>query len=221
LYDKNFKLINKIGNINGRGFTPTQLAYDEEDNRIFIQIIDYFIEIYAIDLKFNVINTKQQIKKQTSATLGFPNLMPMCYKNKHLYLGDYQNRLIEMFSTDLLSMKILKVDFNPNDIKTSNSMICVTSGCGIYFYELLTLIPRGNFNHSSTRISEINSCFYEINPLTRVIFCYDEFGILKDEISLENLDIYITNIWDNQFIEFNGTLVLISKKKKKIIKFLA
>ena len=227
LYDKNFKLIKQILNINCNVFTPTKLAYNKEDKVLFIQIItnysySFLTEVYATDLNFNK-TEHQNISKQSTNLIGVPNLMPMCFKNKHLYLCDNQNKSIEMFSADLFLVKNLKIDYNPYDIKASNSMICVVSDnkCpGIHFYALNDLSPRGKFNHNNTRISVINSCFYEINPLTKAVFCYDEFGILKEEIRLENIDSFVTNVWNNSFLELNGNMIMISNRNKKIIRFL-
>jgi|688.fasta_scaffold427636_2 hypothetical protein len=60
--------------------------------------------------------------------------------------------------------------------------------------------------------------FYAFNHKTQTMSCYDENGNLKEEITLEGLDEFLTDIWDGEFIYHNGALFIQSNTHKKIIK---
>ena len=60
-------------------------------------------------------------------------------------------------------VKSIELDCGPWKIEASNSIICVNTLRGkVHFYNLndFSFIP--SYDHGDCRISQINSCFYEI-----------------------------------------------------------
>jgi hypothetical protein len=60
--------------------------------------------------------------------------------------------------------------------------------------------------------------FYEFNHKTRTMSCYDENANLKEQITLNGLDKFLTGISDGAFIYHNWALLILSVSEKKIIK---
>ncbi len=89
---------------------------------------------------------------------------------------------------------------------------------GIYFYNSNDFRLIQNYNHSSGRISQINSIFYEFHHETQTMSCYDEKAKLKEKITLKGLDEYLTDVFDGQFIYHNGALLIQSHTQMKIVK---
>ena len=81
-------------------------------------------------------------------------------------------------------VKSIELDCGPWKIEASNSIICVNTLRGkVHFYNLNDFSFIRSYDHGDGRISQINSCFYEIIDKTKSVYCYDKNGILKKEIN--------------------------------------
>ncbi len=114
----------------------------------------------------------------------------------------------------------MKLEYTPLDIKASRSTLCVKSiDDKINFYNLKNLLIH-KFDHGDGKISEIDSNFYELIIDTKKIYCYNENGDLKQEVSLtEDFENMFVSSADGGLLIFNEDLLLISCFKKQVIKF--
>ena len=218
IYDKEFKLIKRIDEINGEDFEPMGIASNSKDRIIYI--CDFSnLRITMTDFDFNFIKSVSSFAAENNE---FSFSSDICYKSDTLYICDYLNSQIQVYSKDLDFLKSTKLDYKPWKIKASNSIICVMSSAssrGIYFYNLKDFSFIRSYEHGKGRISQIDSSFCEFNHETKIFYCFDENGILKEEITLTGTDNLLTNISDGTFIRMDECILLISNSQKKIIKF--
>ena len=115
----------------------------------------------------------------------------------------------------------IKLDYHPLKIKAPNSIICVKAvvSQGIKFYNLNEFVFIRSYKHEIGRISQINSCVYEFSNETETVYCYDENGILKEEITLTDTDDILTDLNDGSLIRMDESIIMTSYSKKKIITF--
>ena len=137
LYDKNFNLSKRIDRINGELFAPIGLTVNHTEMSIYISDYDNN-RILNTDLEFNKLKS---VGSSGSGDNQFNGPFDMCFQNHNLYICDYYNKRIQIYSKDLEFLKTLKVDYLTWKIKASNSILCVESGdsSGIHFYDLNSL----------------------------------------------------------------------------------
>lgn len=219
LYDQNLSLVKRIDRINGEEFAPVGIAIDEEEKTLYISDTQYN-RILMTNLEFHKIKA---LGSTGSADNQFNTPSDLCFQNNHLYVCDYHNKRIQIYSKKLELLKSLKLDCLAWKIKASNSILCIEPGYpdGLHFFSIknLQFMFKKNYNHGVCRISEINSCFYELSHKLKKVYCYDMNGNLKEEIILNGVDHFLTCTWDGNFIDFNQTLLMTCLNKKKIIKF--
>ena len=218
VYDQNFNLLKKIDKINGKYFSPIAVQVNSNDKLIYI--CDYAKHrILMTDVDFNLIKS---VGSNGAKIDEFNNPFDICYNNESLYICDHYNERIQIYSKDLEFIKSIQLEYKPWKVKASNSIICVekNTGHGVYFYSLTNCELIKSYESQITgRISQFNLFFYVFNHQANEFFCYDENGILKEELTLTGVDGIFTNVWDGAFIENNGKLLIQSYTTKKIIKF--
>ena len=182
IYDKQFNLVKIIDTINGETFSPIAVASNLEDRIIFI-CEDLKDRILMIDFDFNFIKSVDWCGQENNQFNFF--YRDICYKNECLYICDTDNKRVQIYSKDLVLVKSIELDYKPWKIEASNSIICVNTFCAtVHFYNLNDFSFIRSYEHGDGRISKINSCFYELINETKSVYCYDENGILKEEINL-------------------------------------
>ena len=100
-------------------------------------------------------------------------------------------------------------------------MLCVSSASpsGLYFYNLKDLSFNQKFDHDYCRISVIDSCFYEFNYKSKILYCYDENGVLKTTVLVKIEEQLLQGDSDGTILNFDGELLMTLKISKKLIKF--
>ena len=216
LYDQNLKLIKRIRRIGVEMFRPSAVALNMEEEKLYI--LDHqHNRILMTDLEFNLIKSVGS-RGIENEHFRCPN--DLCLINNNLYVCDTDNYRIQVFSKDLEFIKSEKVIDKPWKIKaSSHSLIIQSVRCRIFFYDLNDFNLLQKYYHGRCRISKINSNIYAINHKEKFMFCYDEKGNLKEKVHLTSINEYLTNDLDGSFIEFNGTLLMLSQSRNRIIKF--
>ena len=165
------------------------------------------------DFDFNL-----SVVSNVSEMFQFNGLYDICYASSQLYICDYFNKRIQVYSKDTDFVKSFTVEYNPLKIKSTNFTIYVEGlepdEIGIYFYNSNDFHLIRNYNPLNGRISQINSMFYEFNYKTQTMSCYDENANLKEIITLEGLDKFLTDTWDGEFIYHNQALFIQSWSQK-------
>jgi hypothetical protein len=76
------------------------------------------------------------------------------------------------------------------------------------------------YKHGESRISEIDSHFFEFNSKMKTFFCYNQNGELSEEICLKNVNTeFFNDHYDGNLAYFDETLLMNLFRAKKIIKF--
>ena len=210
IYDENFNFVKRIQKFAGIRITPSAIQVNSKDKLIYILNV-LKPNMLMVDYNFNLI-------KSVDSNGTANNQSDMCYKNDSLYICD--NMSLQIYLKDLEFEKTIKLDYEPLKIKATNSIICVQTSMGeINFYNVNGFSFIRRYHHGWGRISQINSFLYEINHITKNVYCYDENAILKELIVLKGIDDILTDDDDGAFIDFNGKLLMQSFSLKKIIVF--
>ena len=220
LYDGNLNLVKKIDTINGENFEPRGLAcngnhlyiVDKQNSRIIMTDFE-FRKIKLIGSKGNEFDNDK-----------FNDPCGICFINESLYICDYSNARIQIYSKNLEFKKSFLVDFMPWVIKASNSLLFVQPGSitSLFIYELNSLNLKERIDNPAVfcRLSVINSNIYRFNSKSKSVLFYDENGKFQEEIILSNVDDNIlSGTGDGTFIEFNFSLLMTSYKTKQLIRF--
>jgi hypothetical protein len=215
IYDKDLNFIKRVDKINGNEFHPSTILANF-DEKIFYICDMYTHRILMTDFDFNFIKSVSA----GSENYKFNDSSDICFSSSKFYVSDYDDRRIQVYSKYFDFLKSFKVEYNPCKIKCTNAIICVVADNpdGIYFYNSNDFNLIRNYNHSSGRISQINSMFYEFNHETQTVSCYDENANLKEIITLKGFDDILTSVNDGAFIYHNGALFIQSDSEEKIIK---
>ena len=222
LFDHNLNLLKKISRINGDTFAPIGLTSSSEEKKIFISD-NLNDKIIMTDYEFNKIKAVGSIKGSDKDQFNSPS--DLCFINNCLYVCDYNNKRIQIYSKDLEFIKSFKTSYKPWKSKASMEVLCVESSgresdvAGIYFYNLEDLTFRQSYNKGICRISELNGCFYEFNHKNKMLFFYNENGKLIENATLTSIDDYTLGPSDGSFIQSKRTILMTSYSTKKIIRF--
>ena len=217
LFDHNLNLVRRIDRINGEIFHPLGIAVNLEQKKIYISD-NYNHRVMMTDLDFNLIKSIGSKGTEKNKFLGPYDI---CLISNNLYICDFNNNRIQIYSQNLEFVKSIKLDYQPWKIKATDSIICIESNspCGINFYNLNDFTLLQNYDHGLCRISQVNSNLYEYCSNTKTIYCYDNRANVIDEIALNITNDSLTGVWDGLFIQFNGSILMTSDSKKKCIKF--
>jgi hypothetical protein len=156
-------------------------------------------EIYITDYYNHCIFmlTPELAKKKIFGSKGVENnelSMPngISCNNDYVYVCDTNNSRIQILSLDLQFFKTFKLNYCPDLIKVSSSMICISTYEKFYFYnlneELVNEYPKKDEKVTVTisSINEIDSYFYAITYGThKIVFFYDKEGKLIEEIDID------------------------------------
>lgn len=161
IFDQDLSLTQIIYKIDNKKFNPTGIAYNYNENKIYLSDCSNH-RIIMTDIKFNMLNTFGSYGSNYNQ-LNCPN--GICFKNKHLYVCDAENKRIQILTDNIQHYKFVYLNYRPYTIKASyNNIICIKAydGHDIYFYDLnLSCVKyiQTIFSYSNL-ISEINSDLY-------------------------------------------------------------
>jgi hypothetical protein len=220
LYDQNFKLIKKIDRINGDMIYASRIALNQKECKIYFSDFHNH-RILMTDLELNLIKTIGS-RGNENYQFKYPRGMCICRRGL-LYITDYLNDRVQIFSKNLEYIKTLKVDFRPSQIKASNYFLCSKNDSSriCYFYDLNDLSFYQKIECNGSILSEINSSIYLYDDSSeKKVCCFNDEGEIDEEISLNGIDTnYNAGYYDGSIIEFNGSLLMTFKSAKRIIRF--
>ena len=209
-YDEHLKCVMRIDKINGEKFSPVGIALHSKEKKLFIAD-NLNQRIIMTDLEVNFIKS---VGSEGAKINQFDGPYDLCLLNNNLYVCDYNNKRIQVYNTELIFSKSLRVDYQPWKIKTSNSMLFIQSvENGLFIYNSNDFSLLKKFEHGQCRISKLDSDIYKFNHQTKKLYCYDEHANLKKEISLTFVNENFKNVWEGTFIEFNRAFLLLSCDK--------
>jgi hypothetical protein len=216
MLDKDLKVIQVIDNIDGY-FQPFGVAIGDN------------YKVYVSDIMNNrLIMTNMAFERSLAVNAG--KFYGLCYKNSLLYACEMQEKKIKIFDKDFNIFEMHNVNYFPWFIKVTESRICVqaytqadclstkqilesfdgkyfnnvhTDNNLLYFYDTRTFTLLNTYNHGVGRISQIGLKFYELDDDKKIIYCYDEKGILKNELVINK---HLHN-WKNN-VAFYGCLAM-------------
>ena len=218
--DENFKLIKTVNKIEDEMVEPYGIALN---NDVGIFVSDHFKHrIILTDFEMNLI---QSFGSRGSSSINqFDCPCGISFKNKRLYVSDYNNKRIQVINSDLSHIiETLTLDYSPWLVIATDRTLAV-SRCDpsayIYFYDLTNkFILRHKYQKGECRISEINSCFYAFSFNSKKIYSFDSYGCLIAEITIDRFSQFISNMADGSLVLFNNYLVLTFYKMSVLIIF--
>jgi hypothetical protein len=215
-YNESFKLIKKVNNINNEKIQPYCVALDE--NGVFISD-HHKDQILFTDFEINKIKS---FGNKGSGQNQFDCPCGISFKNKYLYVCDYNNNRIQIINNDLDHvLETIPLNYHPWLVIASDitlAVSCCESNASIYFYDLKNKYSlRYFYQKGECRINIINSCFYAFSYNAKKIYSFDTYGSLIHEIKLDRLSSLISNIADGCLIRFKNNLVITFYTKSLII----
>jgi hypothetical protein len=218
IYDQSFNIVNRVNRIN------------EEENKLFFDINSNEFEDddpSQIHLNGVAFNKRNEIYVSDSihdcilmmdfnlnliksfGTTGEENdqfRLPygLCCKNDRLYVCDFHNTRIQIFSLDIEYIDTIKLNCRPQSLGISDSTIGIESFNGVYFYDLETkelkkqyvdLDALDNMDKDG-KIHQIDSYFFYINLNDEKISCFDKDGVLIKDILFEESNEWQPYFWD-------------------------
>lgn len=212
LYDKNFNLIKRVDEFDGKKLKPGDLAYNMEKNWIYL--IDFEIQrLIIIDKDLNKIKkARPNNSKPTSIS----------YRNGFLYACDRDDKKVYKCESDLSKCYLFNLNYSPLDIKVSDNLALISANhCftqAIYFHELTDFSIRHKYHHHDGAISELHSYFYEL-CWDGFVYCYDKNGILINEFKKSEFADYFEYGSPSNIHRKNQDIYILCPNLKKLLKF--
>lgn len=217
LYKKDFSLVKQVNRLNNSSFKPYSAASNLEENRVYI--CDHSNNrVFMIDSELNYLSVfGSKCGKQNDQ---FDCPLGIDYFKNALFICDSRNKRIQKLTNNLTFSSSFSLNYLPWQIKIGSSLACIRDllYSNIYFHDVNTFQLKHNYNGHNGFISRINTYFYEYYYQSRTLYCYDEDGMLHEEIQMNTLNDTQFHSWssialiDNQF-------VWTSQPSKKLIIF--
>ena len=161
LYDEKFKLVKRLDKISEIIFEPVCIA--SYDNHLYIT--DKLNHIIIV-LDFELSRIKS-IGSLGSSSNQFNSPWGICCKDGILYICDNGNQRMQIFNKELEFIDTIKMDYQPWEIKITNSSIFVQAGSikSLFIYELNSFRLKQKIDNPAEycRLSVINSNVYRFN----------------------------------------------------------
>jgi hypothetical protein len=211
LYNTEFEVVKEIRRDHGLFEKICDVSCATTNNLDKIYITDNNMVVIVTDLDLNLIKsigTKDPNPKQ------FYNHRSICFFNNSVYVCDTRNQKIQKM-TDCLELEaVYPLEFCPVQIKISNNIACIVPSIldeceSIYFFDIDSFNLKFKYEGHYGMIELVNSYFYEFCDENRKIYCYDQNGVLFDEIQTY----FEQNHYDcfNAIAYFDEKLVLYSE----------
>ena len=216
IYDQNLhlvKVINRIEDRNSRTeeFRPLATTLNMECKSFYIT---NYQQILMTDLEFNFIKS---IGSFGNGCEQFNGPYDLCFINQNLYVCDYFNKRIKVYTNQLEYVISYDLSCFPWKMKRFRSIVFIQSVNGIYCFKLEDFSLIKYFQQSHFRMSQVFSNIFQFDYHNKKLVCYDYEGDLKEEVNFTNENLIETR--DGALLEFNGSLLMTSFSNKKIIKF--
>lgn len=221
LFNENFELIQKIDKLKEIAQEPFAITTNQI-NRIYLCDRENH-HVSILDYDFNVLSS---IGKCGTKSYQFQYPRGIEYSIHTIYICDWQNKRIEIYTDDLVYKRTFRLNYFPIQVKISDISRTMCVRCeksGIYFYDLdCDLQLTHYYDTHNGAICVINDYFYEFCPKNMKFYFYNEFGKLIDEsdLKLKNESIKTLNIneWAT-LVYFNQKFIIIPESDTKCIVF--
>ena len=219
IYDEKFKLIKTFDTIDDRTFRSRGIT---TNNRDLVYITDLQAhQILVCDVNMNSLN----IYGEYGSDIGqFSSPKGIYYHQKFLYVCDFDNKRIKKISDDFKSIENFKIKLNPYYVKVINKTACI---CGysqswdlsnLSFYDIESFNLLFEYINQKGPISMINSMFYHCDFERKKLCCYNQDGLLIDEIIFERFNNGYGNDYIGILVEFNNDLIITAQSNGKVLK---
>ncbi len=186
-------------------------------NQICVSVGDKdFIILFDLNL--------QQLKQFGSRGSGNNQLdypIGLCCHEDYLYICDYFNQRIQIFTHDLEYSNTIQLDDRPFRIQISETTIGISCFQATLFYDLKTKTLRKKYNFVVNMINYIDSIFYTSNLQDKKFYFFDSEGNLIEQMLIsENLRKYMTNWPSGTLYRYKDILYLTDFNSSKLLKFI-
>lgn len=216
VFDKKFALIKTITKIDNVSLKPNGLATDSK-RHVFICDSDKH-QVTMTDLDFNKIKAFGYYGIQSNQ-LKHPSAI--CYYKKHLYICDSTNQRIQKLNQNLELVTSYLFEFWPHKIKIHNDIAGVVPSnisSQLHFYYVDTFILKYKYIGHGGLLSQIGGSFYEYNSQAEKIFCYNDEGVLDEELPIIRSDKKIDQglLCGGFFVQFDNKIVMAYKNSNNL-----
>jgi hypothetical protein len=210
IYNEIFKLVKKIDIVETKTFYCNDLVINRLLNSIYFG--DHQNNrVIKLDLGLNFI-------KCLNDKAYLPHGIE--YYNENIYVCDSLHQAILKFNQNLDFVEMFKIDYQPFQIKITGKTamvrpIQINTINSIHFYEADTFKHKFKYDGHKGTISVVGSYFYEFNYLNKIMYCYNDNGILTDEIVIK-IDELKKCRFNGALVFFDNKLVIASDDPKKL-----
>ena len=121
---------------------------------------------------------------------------------------------ILILTLDLKYLDHISLNFNPTTLQVTKKIICINGAC---FYDMNTKTLKKQIFVNYNAVSLLNSLFYVCDHSSNKISCYDEEGVLVDEIDIDRIKESLKWHWDGMIRLFNGHIIMTSYTKNEFL----
>lgn len=219
IYDETFQLIKTLDTIDDKMFRSRGLTTNNRDLVYITDLQEH--KILVCDLKFIKINFFGEYGSEIGK---FSSPKGIYHHQKFLYVCDFDNKRIQKISDDFKSVECFKLKINPYYVKIIGNTACV---CGylqswdlsnLSFYDTDSFSLILEYINQKGPISSINSMFYHCDFERKKLCCYNQDGLLVDEIIFERFNNGYGNDWTGIIVEFNNDLIITAQSNGKVLK---
>jgi hypothetical protein len=184
LYNKDFEIVKEIHRDHSIFQKICDVSCATTNNLDRIYMTDNNLVVIVTDFDFNLIKS---IGNRDPNPKQFYNHRSVYFFDNSVYICDTRNQKIQKMTDDLELEAVYDLGFCPVQIKISNNLACVVPSIldeceSIYFFDLNSFDLKFKYDGHYGMIEVINSYFYEFCDENRKIYCYDQNGVLFDEI---------------------------------------
>lgn len=215
LYNENFTLLKTTSRLNGKSFQPYSITSNLTEDKIYI--CDHINNsITMVDSNLNYLASYGGKCGQQHDHFNCP--LGIEYYNNYLYCCDSRNRRIQKLTSCLSYSSSIQLEYLPWQIKIANNLACIRDlfEQEIYFHDIHTFEIKFNYSGHNGFISLIGTFFYEYYYQTNTIYCYDEDGMLYDEIKFDKLNDLHFYSWSSMLL-YNEKFIMTAEPSKKLI----
>ena len=129
-----------------------------------------------------------------------------------------------ILAKELLSEISFKLKVNPYYVKIIGNTACVCDYLQSWELSNLSFYDTDSFSlileyiNQKGPISSINSMFYHCDFERKKLCCYNQDGLLVDEIIFERFNNGYGNDWTGIIVEFNNDLIITAQSNGKVLK---
>lgn len=212
IYDKEFKPIKTLNRINGKSVNYWTPSTNYQD-RVYLADIENN-EIVMCDLNLQVIKTITGGADEKRF-----NDPRITYYDNHVYVAEHVNQRVQKLTDELIFVKLYPLSFSPRFIQINNDIALLASyyPSQIYCFSIEDFQVRHVYSGHNGHLSVINSYFYEYYHSTKKFYCYDQNGILIDEIQTDAFQGTLRDCYDGCLQVFNRSLICSAFGAKKIL----